>query len=34
VVVLSKAINDKLFQGADSVGREIRLSGHSLRVSA
>ncbi len=32
VVVLSKAINDKLFQGADSTGREIRLSGHSLRV--
>ena len=32
VVVLSKAINDKLFQGADSVGREIRANGHSLRV--
>jgi len=32
VVVLSKAINDKRFQGADSTGREIRLSGHSLRV--
>ncbi|MDV3516027.1 MULTISPECIES: ABC transporter permease [unclassified Stenotrophomonas] len=32
VVVLSKVINDKLFQGADSVGREIRADGHSLRV--
>ncbi|WP_329810262.1 ABC transporter permease [Stenotrophomonas sp. SMYL8] len=32
VVVLSKAINDKLFQGADSTDREIRLNGHSLRV--
>ncbi len=32
VVVLSKVINDKLFQGADSVGRQIRVEGHSLRV--
>ena len=32
MVVLSKVINDKLFQGADSVGREIRVDGHSLRV--
>jgi putative ABC transport system permease protein len=32
VVVLSKAINDKLFQGADSTGREVRVGGHSLRI--
>ncbi|MDT3502651.1 ABC transporter permease [Stenotrophomonas maltophilia] len=32
VVVLSKAINDKLFQGANSVGREIRVNSQSLRV--
>ncbi|MER2177434.1 MAG: ABC transporter permease [Stenotrophomonas maltophilia] len=32
VVVLSKTINDKLFNGGNSVGREIRVSGHSLRV--
>ncbi|WP_369039199.1 ABC transporter permease [Stenotrophomonas maltophilia] len=32
VVVLSRTLNDKLFQGANSVGREIRASGHSLRV--
>lgn len=32
VVVLSKAINEKLFQGANSVGREIRVNSQSLRV--
>ncbi|GAB3064130.1 ABC transporter permease [Stenotrophomonas tumulicola] len=32
VVVLSKALNDKLFNGANSVGRDVQVSGHSLRV--
>ena len=32
VVVLSKTLNDKLFNGANSVGRDIQVSGHSLRV--
>ena len=32
VVVLSKALNDKLFNGANSVGRNLTISGHSLRV--
>lgn len=32
VVVLSSELNDKLFKGADSVGRELRLSGHTLRI--
>jgi putative ABC transport system permease protein len=32
VVVLSKFMNDKLFAGANSVGRKITLSGHAYRV--
>jgi putative ABC transport system permease protein len=32
VVVLSKFMNDKLFGGANSVGRDIVLGGHSYRV--
>jgi putative ABC transport system permease protein len=32
VVVLSKYVNDKLFAGENSVGREITLSGKQLRV--
>ncbi|KIP83020.1 ABC transporter permease [Stenotrophomonas sp. CFBP 13724] len=32
VVVLSKALNDKVFNGANSVGRNLTVSGHSLRV--
>ncbi|MBD8695779.1 ABC transporter permease [Stenotrophomonas sp. CFBP 13718] len=32
VAVLSKALNDKLFNGANSVGREVNVSGHSMRV--
>jgi putative ABC transport system permease protein len=32
VVVLSKFMNDKLFGGANSVGREVVLGGHSYRV--
>jgi putative ABC transport system permease protein len=33
VVVLSKFMNDKLFGGANSVGREVTLSGRAFRVS-
>jgi putative ABC transport system permease protein len=32
VVVLSKYMNDKLFGGANSVGRQVILSGHQYRV--
>lgn len=32
VVVLSRSLNQKLFNGADSVGRDLRLSGHTLRI--
>jgi putative ABC transport system permease protein len=32
VVVLSQFMNDKLFGGANSVGREVVLGGHSYRV--
>jgi putative ABC transport system permease protein len=32
VVVLSKFMNERLFGGANSVGREVTLSGHSYRV--
>jgi putative ABC transport system permease protein len=32
VVVLSKFMNDKLFGGANSVGRAVTLGGHSYRV--
>ncbi|MFX6250218.1 ABC transporter permease, partial [Acinetobacter baumannii] len=32
VAVISKALNEKLFQGANSVGREIRLEGNALRI--
>jgi putative ABC transport system permease protein len=31
-VVLSKFMNDKLFAGVNSVGREVTLSGHTYRV--
>jgi putative ABC transport system permease protein len=32
VVVLSKFLNEKLFGGANSVGREVTLGGHTYRV--
>jgi len=32
VIVLSRFMNDKLFAGANSVGREVVLSGHTYRV--
>jgi putative ABC transport system permease protein len=32
VVVLSKSLNQRLFKGENSVGREITLSGHAYRV--
>ena len=32
VVVISRTLNDKLFNGANSVGRDLRLSGHTLRI--
>ena len=32
VVVISKTLNDKLFNGANSVGRDLRFSGHTLRI--
>jgi putative ABC transport system permease protein len=33
VVVIGKALNDKLFNGANSVGRDINLDGHNYRVT-
>jgi putative ABC transport system permease protein len=33
VVVIGRALNDRLFHGANSVGREINLSGHNYRVT-
>jgi putative ABC transport system permease protein len=33
VVVISRALNQRLFHGENSVGREINLSGHSYRIS-
>ncbi|HDS1579645.1 ABC transporter permease [uncultured Stenotrophomonas sp.] len=32
VVVISKTLNEKLFQGANSVGRDIRMEGQSYRI--
>ncbi|MEL1265402.1 ABC transporter permease [Pseudoxanthomonas putridarboris] len=32
VVVISKALNDKLFDGANSVGRNLQSSGHTFRI--
>jgi len=32
VVVISKALNDKLFGGANSVGKSVRLEGHDFRI--
>ncbi|WMJ70567.1 ABC transporter permease [Stenotrophomonas sp. 24(2023)] len=32
VIVLSKALNDKLFQGENSVGRDLRVAGQTLRI--
>ncbi len=32
VVVISKALNDKLYQGANSVGRDLRMEGQSYRI--
>lgn len=32
VAVINKALNDKLFNGEDSTGRSVRLSGHDFRV--
>lgn len=33
VAVISKSLNDKLFNGANSVGREINLDGHNYRIT-
>jgi len=33
VVVISRDLNDKLFHGANSVGRQITLDGHSYRIT-
>ncbi len=33
VVVIGRALNDRLFHGANSVGREINLSGHNYRIA-
>jgi putative ABC transport system permease protein len=33
VVVIGRALNDRLFHGANSVGREINLSGHNYRIT-
>lgn len=33
VVVISSKLNDKLFDGADSVGKTVNLDGHDYRVS-
>ncbi len=32
VAVISRMLNDKLFNGADSVGRELHVNGHVLRI--
>jgi putative ABC transport system permease protein len=32
VVVIGRALNERLFRGANSVGREINLSGHDYRI--
>ncbi len=32
VAVISRALNDKLFNGANSVGRQVRVEGNSLRI--
>ena len=32
VAVISRVLNDKLFDGADSIGRELRINGESLRI--
>ncbi len=32
VVVIARSLNDKLFAGANSVGRSLTLSGHSYRI--
>ena len=32
MVVISKALNDKLYQGANSVGRDLRMEGQSYRI--
>lgn len=32
VAVISSELNDKLFGGADSVGRSLRVAGHELRI--
>jgi len=32
VVVISKALNDKLYQGGNSVGKDIRMDGQSFRI--
>ncbi|WP_411833731.1 ABC transporter permease [Pseudoxanthomonas mexicana] len=32
VAVISSALNDKLFDGADSVGRTLQVSGHAFRI--
>ncbi|MEN5206994.1 ABC transporter permease [Stenotrophomonas terrae] len=32
VAVISKTLNDKLFKGANSVGKEVLVEGHALRI--
>jgi putative ABC transport system permease protein len=32
VAVISRALNDRLFDGENSVGRELRMDGHALRI--
>ncbi len=32
VAVISRTLNDKLFNGADSVGRDLHVNGHVLRI--
>jgi putative ABC transport system permease protein len=32
VVVIAKVLNDKLFNGADSTGKTLRVDGHDLRI--
>jgi putative ABC transport system permease protein len=32
VVVISKALNEKLFNGANSIGRDLRAEGHTFRI--
>ncbi len=33
VAVIGKTLNDKLFQGANSIGKEVLVEGHALRIA-